>query len=106
MTQQEMEMFQHIKETNPNITDANAWTRVGMGEQIDNMLNTDPSTFDNGWTDKIVEAIVNGAQRWIERNLPQIAEMVRNALQHILENIGPWIQRGIEWLWETLTDWL
>ena len=106
MTQQEIEMFQHIKETNPNITDANAWTRVGVDNKISNMLDADPHSFDQGWTEKLVDTIVKGAIRWIERNLPNLADMVRNALQHVLDNIGPWIQRGIEWLYEALTNWL
>ena len=110
MEQDDVILFEHIKETNPGISDTNAWARTGLGRSVDNMLDKDPATFDKGWSESLIKAIVKGAERWVTEHLPQLSEIIIKALDTVLQRVKEWIKDKagsvIEWIWEMLSNLL
>ena len=56
-------------------------------------------------TDKIIEMIVRQTRAWIERNLPNLMEKVRGFFDYVLDNIGDWIMKGINYLTDLISDY-
>ena len=69
---------------------------------IDDFISKNP-TMDV--TDKIIEMIVRQTRAWIERNLPNLMEKVRGFFDYVLDNIGDWIMKGINYLTDLISDY-
>ena len=99
----DMDIFAHVKEQNPQWNDTQVWADVSMKREIEDAVNT--GMIDgNNITEEVFQLIVRKAHFWIERNLPELLEKVAGFFEGILNNIGEWISNGFHWLMDAIGD--
>lgn len=69
---------------------------------IDDLISDNP-TMDI--TDQVIELIIRQARLWIERNLPVLMEKVSSFFDYILDNIGDWIMKGLNYLTDLISEY-
>lgn len=99
----DLDIFAHVKEQNPQWNDEQVWTNVSMQREIEDAV--DNGLVDaNNITEDFIRLIVRRAQIWIEKNLPDILEKVVDFFGKLLENAGEWISHGVRWLMDAIGD--
>ena len=95
------QLFEEIQATHPEWSDEQVWTQVSVrliGEEV-----IDKS--DGGITDSIIDAIFEGARRWLIDNLPAIWESVRDWFSDMLIKAYNWFrERGLAFLYDLFTN--
>lgn len=89
------------RDIHPEWSEDQVSVKSAMDIQADNLISENPK---EGITDEVVRILVERSKLWIERHLPEIYERVQVAFQYILDNIGTWISKGIEYLSELITE--
>ena len=99
----DLDIFAHVKEQNPQWNDTQVWTDVSMQREIEDAV--EKGIVDgNNITGEVFQLIVKKAHIWIERNLPDILEKVAGFFESLLSNIGEWISHGLHWIMNALGD--
>lgn len=53
----------------------------------------------------IIEEIIRGAMEWLDDALPMIMEKVRDLFNALLQNIGNWLRKGMEYVMDFIGNW-
>ncbi len=99
----DLDIFAHVKGQNPQWNDTQVWADVSMQREIEDAV--DHGLVDaNSITRDFIELVVRRARIWIEDNLPNIIEKVAGFFESLLDNIGDWISRGVNWFMDAIGD--
>lgn len=98
-----MEKFDIIKEKHPNWTDEQIWSAVSLDMEADRVIEEKGEI--NPDDPDIIEEIIRGAMEWLDDALPMIMEKVRDLFNALLQNIGNWLRKGMEYLMDFIGNW-
>lgn len=88
-----------IKQQHPDWTKDQAELQAVLDSKADDFINEGKDI-----TDQVVELIVRQARIWIERNLPDLMEKVKDFFDYVLDNMGDWIMKGLNYLTELISN--
>lgn len=94
-----MERYDEIKAAHPDWSDEQIWTAVSLDMEADKIIENRGDDVDPNDSD-IVEEIIRGAMEWLNDVLPIIFEKVKVFFQNLLSNIGNWVRKGLEYIFE------
>lgn len=98
-----MEKFDIIKEKHPNWSDEQIWSAVSLDMEADRVIEEKGEISPND--PDIIEEIIRGAMEWLDDALPMIMEKVRNLFNALLQNIGNWLRKGMEYVMDFIGNW-
>lgn len=56
-------------------------------------------------TDEVIRLLIRRAQQWIEEHLPYLMERVRDGFEYLYNHIGDWLQKGIQYIADIITNY-
>ena len=98
-----MEKFDIIKEKHPNWSDEQIWSAVSLDMEADRVIEEKGEISPND--PDIIEEIIRGAMEWLDDAFPMILEKVRNLFNALLQNIGNWLRKGMEYVMDFIGNW-
>lgn len=98
-----MEKFDIIKEKHPNWSDEQIWSAVSLDMEADRVIEEKGEI--NHDDPDIIEEIIRGAMEWLDDALPMIMEKVRDLFNALLQNIGNWLRKGMEYVMDFIGNW-
>ena len=98
-----MEKFDIIKEKHPNWSDEQIWSAVSLDMEADRVIEEKGEV--NPDDPDIIEEIIRGAMEWLDDALPMIMEKVRDLFNALLQNIGNWLRKGMEYVMDFIGNW-
>ncbi len=98
-----MEKFDIIKEKHPNWSDEQIWSAVSLDMEADRVIEEKGEI--NPDDPDIIEEIIRGAMEWLDDALPMIMEKVRDLFNALLQNIGNWLRKGMEYVMDFIGNW-
>ena len=98
-----MEKFDIIKEKHPNWSDEQIWSAVSLDMEADRVIEEKGEI--NPDDPDIIEEIIRGAMEWLDDALPMIMEKVRDLFNALLQNIGNWLSKGMEYVMDFIGNW-
>lgn len=98
-----MDKFNIIKEKHPNWSDEQIWTAVSLDMEADRVIEEKGEV--NPDDPDIIEEIIRGAMEWLDDALPMIMEKVRDLFNALLQNIGNWLRKGMEYVMDFIGNW-
>lgn len=98
-----MEKFDIIKEKHPNWSDEQIWSAVSLDMEADRVIEEKGEISPND--PDIIEEIIRGAMEWLDDALPMIMEKVRDLFNALLQNIGNWLRKGMEYVMDFIGNW-
>ena len=98
-----MEKFDIIKEKHPNCSDEQIWSAVSLDMEADRVIEEKGEISPND--PDIIEEIIRGAMEWLDDALPMIMEKVRDLFNALLQNIGNWLRKGMEYVMDFIGNW-
>lgn len=94
-----MEKFNIFKAKHPDWSDEQIWTAVSLDMEADKVIEEKGGDINPKDPD-IIEEIINGAMSWLDEALPIIFEKVKDLFRNLLANIGNWVRKGLEYVFE------
>ena len=98
-----MEKFDIIKEKHPNWSDEQIWSAVSLDMEADRVIEEKGEISPDD--PDIIEEIIRGAMEWLDDALPMIMEKVRDLFNALLQNIGNWLRKGMEYVMDFIGNW-
>lgn len=98
-----MEKFDIIKEKHPNWSDEQIWSAVSLDMEADRVIEEKGEISPDD--PDIIEEIIRGAMEWLDDALPLIMEKVRDLFNALLQNIGNWLRKGMEYVMDFIGNW-
>ena len=98
-----MEKIDIIKEKHPNWSDEQIWSAVSLDMEADRVIEEKGEI--NPDDPDIIEEIIRGAMEWLDDALPMIMEKVRDLFNALLQNIGNWLRKGMEYVMDFIGNW-
>lgn len=95
-------IFLRIKGKHPEWSDEQIWTAVSLDMQADVVINEkgDDISIDDP---DVIEGIIRGAMEWLDEVLPAIFEKVKALFANLLQNLGSWIRKGLDYVMECIS---
>lgn len=97
-------IYNRIKNEHPDWSDEQIWTAVSIELQSDAVIEKSGADVNPNDPD-LIEGIIRGAEAWLESVLPQIFEKVEQLFTSLLENIGAWIRKGLDYIIHFIGDY-
>lgn len=97
-------IYNRIKNEHPDWSDEQVWTAVSIDMQSDAVIEKSGADVDP-YDPDLIEAIIRGAESWLESALPQIFEKVEQLFRNLLDNIADWIYKGFEYIMRFIGDY-
>lgn len=98
-------LYQKIKEKHPEWSDEQIWTAVSLDMQADVVINEKGDDISINDPD-IIEGIIRGAMEWLDEVLPVVFEKVRALFSNLLQNLGNWIRKGLDYVMEYISKFM
>lgn len=98
-------LYQKIKEKHPEWSDEQIWTAVSLDMQADVVINEKGDDISINDPD-IIEGIIRGAMEWLDEALPVVFEKVRALFSNLLQNLGNWIRKGLNYVMEYISKFM
>lgn len=97
--------FLRIKEKHPEWSNEQIWTAVSLDMQADVVINEKGDDISINDPD-IIEGIIRGAMEWLDEVLPVVFEKVRVLFSNLLQNLGNWIRKGLDYVMEYISKFM
>lgn len=96
--------FNEFKAKHPEWSDEQIWTAISLDMEADKVIENKGEDIDSN-DPIIIEEIIKGARKWLAEVLPVIFEKVKAFFQEILANLGSWIKKGFEYVFEFISQY-
>ncbi len=89
--------YEEYKAKHPDWSDEQIWTAISLDMEADVVIENKGNDVDPDDPDVIKEILV-GARNWLSEVLPQIFERVKNFFDKIINTLGSWVQKGLQYV--------